>query len=113
MGSKVRSALWEASIALAKAKYGKLTEDDAKKCLEIVDNALEDPLWNCDVGDKPFYVDVGKSVVTIRCASNSDVIMAYNYAKCPQVIQFAKDTCDMMNKEAEICSVMLVRRLNR
>lgn len=50
MGSKVRAALWEASIALAKAKYGKLTEDDAKKYLEIVDNALEEPLRNCDVG---------------------------------------------------------------
>ena len=52
--------------------------------------------------DKPFYVDVGTSLVAIRCASNCDVIMTYNHVKCPKVIQFAKDTCDMMNKEAEI-----------
>ena len=52
--------------------------------------------------DKPFYVDVGTSVVSIRCASNSDVIFEYDYTKCPQVIQFAKDDCDRMNREAEI-----------
>ena len=52
--------------------------------------------------DNPFYVDVGTSVVSIRCASNSDVIFEYDYTKCPQVIQFAKDDCDRMNREAEI-----------
>ena len=52
--------------------------------------------------NKPFYVDVGTSIVAIRCASNSDVIFEYDYTKCPQVIQFAKDDCDRMNREAEI-----------
>lgn len=52
--------------------------------------------------DKPFYVDVGTSIVAIRCASNCDVIMEYDYEKCPQVIKFTKDACDRMNKEAEI-----------
>lgn len=52
--------------------------------------------------DKPFYVDIGTSIVAIRCASNCDVVFEYDYGRCPQVIQFAKDTCDRMNKEAEI-----------
>ena len=52
--------------------------------------------------DKPFYVDVGTSIAAIRCASNHDVIFEYDYTGCPQVIQFAKKTCDRMNKEAEI-----------
>ena len=52
--------------------------------------------------DKPFYVDVGTSIAAIRCASNSDVILEYDYRRCPQVIQFAKDACDRMNREAEI-----------
>lgn len=51
---------------------------------------------------KPFYVDVGTSIVAIRCASNRDVIAEYDYEKCPQIIRFTKDTCDRMNKEAEI-----------
>ena len=50
--------------------------------------------------DKPFYVDVGTSIVAIRCASNHDVLFEYDFEKCPQVIGFAKDTCDRMNKEA-------------
>ena len=53
--------------------------------------------------DKPFYVDVGTSIAAIRCASNSDVILEYDYRRCPQVIQFAKDACDRINREVEIC----------
>lgn len=52
--------------------------------------------------DKPFYVDVGTSVVAIRCASNRDVIVEYDYAMCPQIKKFTEDTCDRMNKEAAI-----------
>ena len=52
--------------------------------------------------DKPFYVDVGTSIVAIRCASNHDVIFEYDYTGCPQVIQFTKETCDRMNKEVEL-----------
>lgn len=32
--------------------------------------------------DKPFYVDVGTSIVAIRCASNHDVIIRYDYVWC-------------------------------
>lgn len=52
--------------------------------------------------DKPFYVDVGTSVVAIRCASNHDVIAEYDYGIHPPVLQLAKEVCDRMNKEAEI-----------
>ena len=52
--------------------------------------------------DKPFYVDIGTSIVAIRCASNRDVIVEYDYEKCPQVIKFTEDICDRMNKEVEI-----------
>lgn len=51
--------------------------------------------------DKPFYVDVGTSIVAVRCASNHDVVFQYDNNRLPQVIQIAKDTCDRMNKEAE------------
>lgn len=52
--------------------------------------------------DKPFYVDVGTSVVAIRCASNHDVIAEYDYGIHPPIMQLAKEVCDRMNKEADI-----------
>lgn len=33
--------------------------------------------------DKPFYIDVGTSIVAIRCASNHDVIVRYDHAFSP------------------------------
>ena len=52
--------------------------------------------------DKPFYVDVGTSVVAIRCASNRDIIMEYDYGRNPPMLNITKDLCDRMNKEAAI-----------
>ena len=52
--------------------------------------------------DKPFYVDVGTSIVAVRCASNHDVVLQYDHSWLPQSIQLTKDACDRMNKEAEI-----------
>lgn len=52
--------------------------------------------------DKPFYVDVGTSIVAIRCASNHDVIEKYDYVKWPFTLELAKEACDRMNKEVEI-----------
>ena len=52
--------------------------------------------------DKPFYVDIGTSIVAIRCASNHDVIVEYDYGWHPYTLQLAKDICDRMNEEAEI-----------
>lgn len=52
--------------------------------------------------DKPFYVDVGTSIVAVRCASNHDVVLRYDHSRLPQTIQLAEAACDRMNKEAEI-----------
>lgn len=52
--------------------------------------------------DKPFYVDVGTSIVAIRCASNHDVLVRYDHARFPQSIKLTEDVCDRMNKEVEI-----------
>lgn len=52
--------------------------------------------------DKPFYVDVGTSIVAVRCASNHDVIFRYDHALHPSSIELAETACDRMNKEAEI-----------
>lgn len=52
--------------------------------------------------DKPFYVDIGTSIVAIRCASNHDVLVQYDYAWYPHTLNLAKEICDRMNKEVEI-----------
>ena len=52
--------------------------------------------------DKPFYVDVGTSIVAVRCASNHDVIVRYDHVRHSYALDLAKDVCDRMNKEVEI-----------
>ena len=52
--------------------------------------------------NKPFYVDVGTSIVAVRCASNHDVVLQYDHSRHPSVIELAETVCDRMNKEAEI-----------
>jgi hypothetical protein len=54
--------------------------------------------------DKPFYVDVGTSIVAVRCASNHDVVLQYDHSWRPSSIELARTACDRMNKEAEIGS---------
>ena len=51
---------------------------------------------------KPFYVDVGTSIVAVRCASNHDVVLEYDHSWRPSSIELARTACDRMNKEAEI-----------
>lgn len=52
--------------------------------------------------DKPFYVDVGTSVVAIRCASNHDVVCRRDHIRSPFSIKLMEDACDRMNKECEL-----------
>lgn len=52
--------------------------------------------------DKPFYVDVGTSIVAIRCASNHDVVLEYDDVRHPIVVELTKKVCDRMNREVEI-----------
>ena len=52
--------------------------------------------------DKPFYVDVGTSMVAIRCASNNDVIWSRDHVWNPTTIKLLENACDRMNKEFEL-----------
>lgn len=52
--------------------------------------------------NKPFYVDVGTSIVAIRCASNHDVIVRYDHVWKPFTFDLAKDICNRMNSEAKV-----------
>ena len=52
--------------------------------------------------DKPFYVDVGTSIVAVRCASNHDVVLEYDDVRHPIVIELTKKVCDRMNREVEV-----------
>ena len=52
--------------------------------------------------NKPFYVDVGTSIVAIRCASNHDVIVRYDHVRKPFTLDLAKDICNRMNSEAKV-----------
>ena len=58
---------------------------------------------------KPFYVDVGTSVVAIRCASNHDVLGRYDHVWRPNTIEYAKFVCDRMNKEVAIEAAKIER----
>ena len=59
--------------------------------------------------DKPFYVDVGTSIVAIRCASNHDVLMRYDYSLRPHSLNFAKGMCNRMNREVGILDKQMER----
>ena len=52
--------------------------------------------------DKPFYVDIGTSIVAIRCASNHDIVVWYDYVLHPHTLELAEHACNRMNEEAEI-----------
>lgn len=51
--------------------------------------------------DKPFYVDVGTSIVAIRCAYNHEVVVQYDYVWHPYTLELVKDVCDRMNENCE------------
>lgn len=52
--------------------------------------------------DKPFYVDVGTSIVAVRGASNHDVIVRYDHVRHPHTLDLAKEVCYKMNREVEV-----------
>lgn len=59
--------------------------------------------------DKPFYVDVGTSIVAIRCASNHDVIVTYDHVRFPYIVKLAEEICDRMNREVGILDKQMER----
>lgn len=52
--------------------------------------------------DKPFYVDVGTSIVAIRCASNHDVVCGLDHTRSEHSIKLIEEKCERMNKEFEL-----------
>ena len=50
--------------------------------------------------DNPFYVDIGTSVVAIRCSSNHDVVHRLDHAHSTGSIDYLKQMCARMNEEA-------------
>ena len=59
--------------------------------------------------DKPFYVDVGTSIVSIRCASNHDIVVRYDYVLHPHTLKLAEEICNRMNREVEISTAQMER----
>lgn len=51
------------------------------------------------IHDKPFYVDVGSGVVSVRCSSDGDEIASYDIKPCG--VQVAGVLCDRLNDEFE------------
>lgn len=49
--------------------------------------------------DKPFYVDIGTSIVAIRCASNHDAVIKLDHIRNKYNIEWCERACDMMNTE--------------
>lgn len=52
--------------------------------------------------DKPFYVDMGKDIASIRCASNGDVIDSLDHNGSEHAIKIIERTCERMNREFEL-----------
>lgn len=53
--------------------------------------------------DKPFYVDVGTSIVAVRCASNHDVVSWFEHISNKFCIEFSEKMCDRLNQEVDLC----------
>lgn len=51
--------------------------------------------------DKPFYVDVGTSIVAVRCASDHDVVIEHDHVRWKWAIEEAERVCDRLNKEVD------------
>lgn len=50
--------------------------------------------------DKPFYVDIGTSIAAIRCQSNDDVLILYDYEHGGRdLLDTTERICDRMNEE--------------
>ena len=52
--------------------------------------------------DKPFFIDVGTSLVAVRCQSNMDVIYTFDHRIGKYGIEMAEKMCDRINAEVEL-----------
>jgi hypothetical protein len=60
--------------------------------------------------DKPFYVDMGKDIASIRCASNGDVIDSLDHDGSEHAIKIIERTCERMNREVEGLETVKLRQ---
>lgn len=74
---------------------GKYDPPWATELVGIIDDILE-----CKKNtDNPFYVDIGTSIVAIRCSSNHDVVHRIDHAYSKGSIAYLEKMCARMNEE--------------
>lgn len=80
---------------------GKYDPPWAQEVIGIIDDVLIMPYRRCKRFSAPFYVEVGTSIVAIRCASNHDVVWRADHSVHGKAtIDWAESVCTRMNQEA-------------
>lgn len=80
---------------------GKYDPPWAEEVIGIIDDVLITPYRQCKRFGAPFYVDVGTSIVAIRCASNHDVVWRADHSVHGKAtVDWAESMCTRMNQEA-------------
>lgn len=80
---------------------GKYDPPWAQEVIGIIDDVLITPYRQCKRFSAPFYVEVGTSIVAIRCASNHDVVWwADHSVHGKSTVDWAESVCTRMNQEA-------------
>ena len=82
---------------------GKYDPPWAQEVIGIIDDVLITPYRRCKRFSAPFYVEVGTSIVAIRCASNHDVVWRADHSVHGKAtVDWAESVCTRMNQEAHI-----------
>ena len=82
---------------------GKYDPPWAQEVIGIIDDVLITPYRQCKRFGAPFYVEVGTSIVAIRCASNHDVVWRADHSVHGKAtVDWAESVCTRMNQEAHI-----------
>lgn len=82
---------------------GKYDPPWAQEVIGIIDDVLITPYRQCKRFGAPFYVEVGTSIVAIRCASNHDVVWRVDHSVHGKAtVDWAESVCTRMNQEAHI-----------
>lgn len=82
---------------------GKYDPPWAQEVIGIIDDVLITPYRQCKRFSAPFYVEVGTSIVAIRCASNHDVVWRADHSVHGKAtVDWAESVCTRMNQEAHI-----------
>ena len=80
---------------------GKYDPPWAQEVIGIIDDVLITPYRQCKRFGAPFYVEVGTSIVAIRCASNHDVVWRADHSvHGKSTVDWAESVCTRMNQEA-------------